>query len=118
MMEEKLRLISGSASEALSKEISSYLNIPLTPLVLKRFNDGEIYCKIEKSVRGSHVFIIQSTSPSVNENLMELLILVDAVKRASAKEITAVIPYYGYARQDRKVSPRTPISAKLVADLI
>ena len=117
-MEDKIKLIAGTANSELAKEISSYLNTALTPITIKKFNDGETYCKIEKSVRGSHVFIIQSTSPPVNENLMELLVIVDAAKRASAKEITAVIPYYGYGRQDRKAEPREPITAKLVANLI
>src|SRR3989338_934179 len=117
-MEDKIKLIAGTANSELAKEISSYLNTALTPITIKKFNDGETYCKIEKSVRGSHVFIIQSTSPPVNENLMELLVIVDAAKRASAKEITTVIPYYGYGRQDRKAEPREPITAKLVANLI
>jgi ribose-phosphate pyrophosphokinase len=94
------------------------LDVEVTPVEIKRFNDGEIYIKVTKSVRGSHVFIIQSTSCPVNENLMELLIIVDALKRASAKEITAIIPYYGYARQDRKSTSREPITAKLVADIL
>jgi ribose-phosphate pyrophosphokinase len=119
MHEKKpIKLISGTANKKLAEEISSYLDIPLMPVKIKRFNDGEIYCKIEESVRGSEVFLIQPTSPQVNENLMELLVLVDAVKRASSREITAVIPYYGYARQDRKTEPREPISAKLVANLL
>ena len=111
-------LLAGSSNLELAKEISSYLNIPLTPIDTKHFNDGEIYVHIKKSVRGSKVFIIQPTSPPVNEHLMELLMIVDACKRASAKEINAVIPYYGYSRQDRKNIPREPISAKLVANLI
>ena len=115
---EHIRLISGSANSELAEEISSKLDIPLTPIEVKRFNDGEIYCKVGKSVRGCKVFVIQSTSNPVNENLMELLILVDALKRASASEITAIIPYYGYARQDRKAEPREPITAKLVANLL
>ena len=114
----KIKLITGTANPRLAEEISSYLNTPLTPVEIKKFNDGEIYCKVKQSVRGSHVFVIQPTSPDTNHNLMELLILVDALKRASAEEITAVIPYYGYARQDRKVGAREPITAKLVANLI
>lgn len=117
-MDKKIKLISGTANPELAEEISSYLNIPLTPVEIKRFADGEIYCRVKESVRGSHIFVIQPTSPDANQNLMELLILVDALKRASAKEITAVIPYYGYARQDRKVIAREPITAKLVANLI
>lgn len=117
-MEKKLKLISGTANRKLAEEISSYLNIPLTPVDISRFNDGEIYVKIKESVRGADVYIIQPTSPPTNETLMELLIMVDALKRASAKEINAVIPYYGYARQDRKATPREPISAKLVANLL
>lgn len=117
-MDKKIKLISGTANPKLAEEISSFLNVPLTPVEIKRFSDGEIYCKVLQSVRGSHIFVIQPTSPDANQNLMELLILVDALKRASAKEITAVLPYYGYARQDRKVVPREPITAKLVANLI
>jgi len=117
-MAKTFQLISGTSNQELAKEISSYLNIPLTPVEVKRFNDGETYCHIEKSVRGHDIFLIQPTSPPVNENLMELLLIVDALKRASAKEITALIPYYGYSRQDRKALPREPISAKLVANLI
>ena len=115
---EKIALISGSANKELAKEISAYLNIPLTPVETKRFNDGETYVHIEKSVRGSVVFLIQPTSPSVNDNLIELLLIVDALRRASAKEINVVVPYFGYARQDRKALPREPISARLVANLI
>ncbi len=117
-MSEKISLIAGTANLGLAKEISSYLKVPLTPVKIKRFNDGETYVHIEKSVRGSNVFIIQPTSPPVNDKLIELLLIVDACKRASAKEINAVIPYYGYSRQDRKNIPREPISAKLVANLI
>ena len=117
-MSERLVLIAGSSNNELAKEISSYLNVPLTPIEIKHFNDGEIYVHIERSVRGSKVFIIQSTSPPVNEHLMELLLIVDVCKRASAKEINAIVPYYGYSRQDRKALPREPISAKLVANLI
>lgn len=117
-MPNKISLIAGSANLELAKEISSYLKVPLTPVEIKHFNDGEIYVHIEKSVRGSIVFIIQPTSPPVNENLMQLLLITDACKRASAKEINAVMPYYGYSRQDRKNLPREPISAKLVANLI
>ena len=117
-MVKELKLLAGSANKRLAKEVSSYLNIPLTPITIKHFSDGEIYVKIEKSVRGADIFLIQSTSPNANEHLMELLLTVDALKRASANEVTAVIPYYGYSRQDRKATPREPISAKLVADLL
>src|SRR3989338_10726691 len=117
-MEKKIKLISGTANRKLAEEISSYLNIPLTPIEISRFNDGEIYVKIKESIRGADVYVIQPTSPPTNENLVELLIITDALKRASAKEITAIIPYYGYARQDRKATPREPITAKLVADLL
>ena len=115
---KKLKLISGTANQPLAQEVSAKLKIPLTPITISRFNDGEIYVKVEESVRGCDIFLIQPTSPSTNETLMELLIIVDALKRASAKEITAVIPYYGYARQDRKATPREPITAKLVANLL
>lgn len=98
--------------------ISRYVNVPLTRTEIKRFADGEIWVEIKENVRGAEVFIIQPTCPPTNDNLMELLIITDALKRSSAKEITAVIPYYGYARQDRKVEPRTPITAKLVANLL
>lgn len=117
-MPNKISLIAGSANLELAKEISSYLKVPLIPIEIKHFNDGEIYVHIEKSIRGSIVFIIQPSSPPVNENLMQLLLITDACKRASAKEINAVIPYYGYSRQDRKNIPREPISARLVANLI
>jgi ribose-phosphate pyrophosphokinase len=117
-MSKKISLLAGSSNLELSKEISKFLDIPLTTINTKHFNDGETYVHIEKSVRGSTVFIIQPTSPPVNENLMELLLIIDACKRASAKEINVVMPYYGYSRQDRKNIPREPISAKLVANLI
>ncbi len=111
-------LFSGTANEELSKEVSKYLDQPLSQAKVTRFSDGEINIKIKESVRGKDVFIIQSTSAPANANLMELLIMVDALKRSSAKSITAVVPYYGYARQDRKAEPRVPISAKLVANLM
>jgi len=117
-MRDELCLISGSSNEALSKEISRHLNTPLTPVEVKRFNDGETYVHVEKSVRGKDVFLIQPTSTPVNDNLMELLLIVDALRRASAKEINVVTPYYGYSRQDRKSLPREPVSAKVVANLI
>jgi ribose-phosphate pyrophosphokinase len=114
----RLVLVSGNSNPALSKSISEHLDVPLVSPQIIRFANGEIFCEIEKNVRGADVFVIQSTCAPVNDNLMELLIMIDALKRASANSITAVIPHYGYARQDRKVSPRTPISAKLVADMI
>jgi len=114
----ELRLLSGNANRALSLEISRLLNIPLLDAEVKRFSDGEIFVSIKENVRGKDVFIIQPTSPPVNDSLMELLIMIDTLKRASAKRITAVIPYFGYARQDRKAAPRVPITARLVADLI
>src|SRR3989338_9457819 len=118
MSTKELKIFSGNSNPALSQEISHYLEIPLGKCEVKCFSDGEIFVQIEESVRGHEVFVIQSTCPPVNSNLMELLIMIDALKRASAASITAVIPYYGYARQDRKVAPRTPITAKLVADLL
>jgi ribose-phosphate pyrophosphokinase len=111
-------LFSGTANEPLAQEVSKYLDQPLSKAKLTRFSDNEINIKIEESVRGKDVFIIQPTSAPANFNLMELLIMVDALKRSSAKSITAVVPYYGYARQDRKAEPRVPISAKLVANLM
>ncbi len=111
-------LLSGTSNIPLAERVSEYLGVPLCPRQIFRFADGEIGIRIENSVRGAEVFVIQSTSPPVNENLMELLIIIDALKRASAAEISVVIPYYGYARQDRKSKPREPITAKLVADLL
>lgn len=117
-MRDKLAIFTGNANPALSKQICSYLGLPLGSALISRFSEGEIQVKIEENVRGKDVFIVQSTCPPPNENLMELLILIDALKRASAGRITAVVPYYGYARQDRKDQPRVPITAKLVANLI
>jgi len=117
-MANKLKVFSGSASQKLAAAICKKLDIPLGAMTTGRFSDGEISVKIEESVRGADVFVVQSTSSPVNENLMELLVIIDALKRASAGRINAVIPYFGYARQDRKASPRDPITAKLVADLI
>ena len=114
----RIVLVSGNSNKTLSQKISSILDVPLVDPQLVRFANGEIFCKIEKNVRGADVFLIQTLSPPVNDHLMELLIMIDALKRASANAITAVLPHYAYARQDRKVSPRTPISAKLIADLI
>jgi ribose-phosphate pyrophosphokinase len=113
-----MKLISGNANRPLAEAISAYLNVPLTQAGIRRFSDMEIFVEILENIRGEDVFLIQSTSSPANDNLMELLVTLDALKRASAKRITAVVPYYGYARQDRKTGPRTPISAKLVANLI
>jgi len=113
-----LKIFAGNSNRELAKEICKYINISLGETDISRFPDGEIKNKIEESVRGQDVFIIQSTCPPVNENLMELLIMIDALRRASADRITAVIPYYGYARQERKTRPREPITAKLVANLL
>lgn len=113
-----LKLFSGTANPRLSKSIADYLGVPLGRIALGRFPDGEISCKIEEDVRGRDVFLVQPTCPPVNENLMELLVMMDSCRRASAERITAVIPYFGYARQDRKDEGRVPITAKLVANLI
>ncbi len=115
---KRIVLVSGNSNRNLADKISDFLDVSLVDPQLVRFANGEIFCEMEKNVRGADVFVIQSTCTPVNDNLMELLIMVDALKRASAASITAVIPHYGYSRQDRKVSPRTPISAKLVADLL
>jgi len=111
-------IFSGNSNPVLSKKICDYINVPLGGDKVKRFSDGEIQIEIDENVRAKEVFVIQSTCPPVNENLVELLLMIDALKRASAAKITAVIPYYGYSRQDKKVAPRVPISAKLVADLL
>ena len=113
-----MKLVAGNANLALAQDISKYLNIPLTDCTIKRFSDDEIYVEINENVRGEDVFVIQPTSFPANDNLMELLIIIDALRRSSARRITAVIPYFGYARQDRKSAPRSPISAKLVSNLI
>jgi ribose-phosphate pyrophosphokinase len=110
--------MSGNSNLPLVKAIGSYLDLPITDVSVRRFADEEVFVEIHENVRGEDVFVIQSTSYPANDNLMELLICIDALRRASAKRITAVIPYFGYARQDRKPGPRTPISAKLVANLI
>ena len=114
----EIKIVGGNSNRPLCEAIGAHLNVPLTRSVVKRFADMEIFVEIQENVRGEDVFVVQSTSFPANDNLMELLILIDALKRASARRITAVIPYYGYARQDRKPGPRTPISAKLVANLI
>ncbi|HUS97902.1 MAG TPA: ribose-phosphate diphosphokinase, partial [Hyphomicrobiaceae bacterium] len=113
-----MKLVSGNGNRTLADAISTHLGLPLTKAVCRRFADMEVFVEIEENVRGEDVFVVQSTSYPANDNLMELLILIDALKRSSARRVTAVIPYYGYARQDRKPGPRTPISAKLVANLI
>ena len=113
-----MKLISGTANESLARSIADVLDVPLTSVDIERFRDQEIFAKINENVRGEDIFLIQPTSAPANDHLMELLILIDALVRASADRITAVIPYFGYARQDRKTGGRTPISAKLVANLI
>ena len=113
-----IRIVSGNSHRALAQSIAKHMNAALTDATITNFSDGEIMLQINENVRGADVFVIQSTCTPVNENLMELLLMFDALKRASAGRITAVMPYYGYARQDRKVQPRVPISSKLVADLL
>ena len=113
-----MKLITGNSNLPLAREIAAYLEIPLTDALVRRFADEEIFVEIQENVRGEDVFVLQSTGFPANDNLMEMLIIIDALKRSSARRITAVIPYMGYARQDRKPGPRTPISAKLVANLI
>ncbi len=113
-----MKILPGNSNRPLAEAISSYLNTPLTKAAIRRFSDMEIFVEIQENVRGEDVFVIQSTNYPANDNLMELLIMIDALRRASARRITAVLPYFGYARQDRKTGPRTPISAKLVANLI
>ncbi|MEY4575067.1 MAG: hypothetical protein RL251_1189, partial [Pseudomonadota bacterium] len=113
-----MKLMTGNSNLPLAKGIADYMNLPLTDASVRRFADNEIFVEIHENVRGEDMFVIQSTSHPANDNLMELLIMIDALRRASAKRITAVLPYFGYARQDRKPGPRTPISAKLVANLI
>jgi ribose-phosphate pyrophosphokinase len=113
-----MKLLSGNSNRLLAEAIAAYLETPLTNADVRRFSDMEVFVEIHENVRGEDVFIIQSTSSPANDNLMELLVCIDALRRASARRITAVLPYFGYARQDRKPGPRTPISAKLVANLI
>jgi ribose-phosphate pyrophosphokinase len=117
-MKSELKVFSGNGHPALAQAVCDYLRLPMGQWRLTRFSDGEVYCQILENVRGTDVFVIQPTCHPVNENIMELLIAVDALKRSSADRITAVVPYYGYARQDRKDKPRVPISSKLVADLL
>jgi len=113
-----MKILTGNSNRPLAEAISAYLNLPLTKASVRRFSDMEVFVEIHENVRGEDVFVIQSTSYPANDNLMELLVALDALKRGSARRTTAVIPYFGYARQDRKSGPRTPISAKLVANLI
>jgi len=113
-----MKLIAGNSNQPLAKAMADYLGVKLTEATIRRFSDAEIFVEVQENVRGEDVFLIQSTSAPANENLMELMITLDALKRASARRITVVIPYFGYARQDRKPGPRTPITAKLVVNLI
>ncbi|MBI3063019.1 MAG: ribose-phosphate pyrophosphokinase, partial [Deltaproteobacteria bacterium] len=115
---DELKIFAGNSNPPLAGEICRYLKVPLGKATVETFSDGESKVEVKENVRGGDVFVIQSTCAPGNDNLMEMLLMLDAFKRASAKRITAVIPYFGYARQDRKVAPRVPISAKLVADLI
>lgn len=113
-----MKLLAGNSNHPLANQISEYLKVPLTKAIVRRFADMEVFVEIQENVRGQDMFVLQSTSFPANDHLMELLICIDALRRSSAKRITAVVPYFGYARQDRKPGPRTPISAKLVANLI
>ena len=113
-----MKVFSGNSNLDLARKVTNYLGIDLGKAQVKNFSDGETWVEIDENVRGQDIFVVQSTSHPANEHLMELLVIIDALKRASARRITAVMPYYGYARQDRKVAPRTPITSKLVADLI
>ena len=117
-MFKEIKIFTGNANPALAQEICGHLSVPLAKATVKTFSDGEIMVEINENVRGRDVFVVQPTCQPANENLIELLVMIDALKRASAARITAVMPYFGYARQDRKVAPRTPITSKLVADLI
>jgi ribose-phosphate pyrophosphokinase len=113
-----MKLLTGNSNRPLAEAIAQYLKTPFTKAIVRRFADMEVFVEVQENVRGEDMFVLQSTSYPANDNLMELLVIIDALRRASARRITAVIPYFGYARQDRKVGPRTPISAKLVANLI
>lgn len=117
-MLKEIKVFAGNANIKLAQDICNYMDIPLSRAEVRRFSDGEIFVEIGENVRGRDVFIIQPTCPPVNDHLMELVIMVDALRRASARRITAVIPYYGYARQDRKIAPRVPITAKVVAEML
>ncbi len=112
-----LKVFSGNAHRKMAEEIADHLDIPLSEADVRKFSDGEIFVELKENVRGRDVFVVQPTCTPVNDNLMELVIMVDALRRASARRITAVVPYYGYARQDRKNAPRVPISAKVVAEM-
>src|SRR5882757_4774977 len=118
MKHDTLKVFAGNANLPLAREICEALEIPLADVQVKHFSDGEIYIQVQENVRGADVFVIQPTCTPVDRNLMELLLMIDALKRASAERITAVLPYYGYARQDRKDKPRVPISARLVAAIL
>ncbi len=118
MPKNSMKIFTGNANTEMAEEICNYLNVPLASAEVKQFSDGEISVEIGDNVRGADVFVVQPTSPPVNDHLMELIIMVDALRRASARRITAVIPYYGYARQDRKVRPRVPITSKAVAEML
>ncbi len=113
-----IKLVTGNGNRPLAEDIGAFLNVPLTKATVRRFADMEIFVEIQENVRGEDVYIVQSTSFPANDHLMELLIIIDALRRSSARRITAVVPYFGYARQDRRTGSRTPISAKLVANLI
>ncbi|MFB3135011.1 MAG: ribose-phosphate diphosphokinase, partial [Rhodospirillales bacterium] len=113
-----MKILACNSNRPLAEAIAAYLNVPLTKASVRRFSDMEVFVEIQENVRGEDVFVIQSTSYPANDNLMELLVCIDALRRGSARRITAVMPYFGYARQDHKSGPRTPISAKLVANLI
>ncbi|HEV2300357.1 MAG TPA: ribose-phosphate diphosphokinase, partial [Stellaceae bacterium] len=113
-----MKILTGNSNRPLAEAISTYLGLPLTKASVRRFSDMEVFVEILENVRGEDVFVIQSTSYPANDHLMELLVTLDALRRGSARRATAVVPYYGYARQDRKTTPRTPISAKLVANLV
>src|SRR5580765_6368167 len=115
---KNIRIFSGNSNRGLAEKICASLSVPLSQAVVKSFSDGETWVELQENVRGKDAFVIQSTCNPANEHVMELLVIIDALRRSSADRITAVIPYFGYARQDRKVAPRTPITAKLVADLI
>ncbi|MBU0485016.1 MAG: ribose-phosphate pyrophosphokinase [Proteobacteria bacterium] len=118
MAQNRMKVFAGNANPELAEEICGFLGIPLSKAEVRRFSDGEIFVEIGENVRGGDIFVIQPTSTPVNDHLMELVIMVDALRRASARRITAVMPYYGYARQDRKVAPRVPITAKVVAEML
>jgi len=118
MLVNEMKIFAGNANLPLAEDICAYLDLPLSAAEVRRFSDGEIFVEIGENVRGRDIFVIQPTCPPVNDHLMELVIMVDALRRASARRITAVLPYYGYARQDRKVAPRVPITAKVVAEML